>query len=187
MSWLGSNISNGVINRGTLYWLLLFINTTQKNDKVPRFITPFPILEPNKKKVASQHFPGNDHRGLHTGQWRNFPPNTHAHIVTTTKKNFTVFTLVISLPPMHVELAPRRRETVPVSGRWRGAGRGGGEVRPGSCDGFVDVQVVEEIFCKRRRKRCCLGWTSIKSIKTRSVKKDKMYSVESFLSIPDSD
>ena len=49
--------------------------------------------------------------------------------------------------PVHVELAPRRREAMTSSRGRRGAGRGGREVRPGHGDGVVDVQVAQEGFC----------------------------------------
>jgi hypothetical protein len=45
--------------------------------------------------------------------------------------------------PVHVELAPCRREAVTEPGRRRGAAEGGGEVCPGPGGRFVHVEVVE--------------------------------------------
>ena len=45
--------------------------------------------------------------------------------------------------PVHVELAPRRREPVTLSRRRGCAGRCGGEVRPGHGGGVEDVKVPE--------------------------------------------
>ena len=51
--------------------------------------------------------------------------------------------------PVHVEPAPLRREAMTPSGARRGAGRGGGEVRPGHGDGVVNVQDAT-VACARR-------------------------------------
>ena len=51
---------------------------------------------------------------------------------------------ILAHPPERVEQPPRGREAVAVSRRGRGAGDGGGEVRPGHGGGVVGVQVVEE-------------------------------------------
>ena len=51
---------------------------------------------------------------------------------------------------MHVQLAPRRREAVTVSGSRRGAGRGVREVCPGHADGVVHEQIAERA-CARYR------------------------------------
>ncbi len=45
--------------------------------------------------------------------------------------------------PMHVELAPRRREAVTKSDRRVGIADGDGNVRPGHDDGVEGVEVVE--------------------------------------------
>ena len=57
-----------------------------------------------------------------------------------------VFTAAI-IAPVHVELAPRRREPVTLSRRRGCAGRCGGEVRPGHGGGVVDEKVLEEGAC----------------------------------------
>ena len=44
---LGSNIGNGVINRGTLSFFCVVLINKSNQYKVPRFITPLLILEPN--------------------------------------------------------------------------------------------------------------------------------------------
>jgi hypothetical protein len=54
---------------------------------------------------------------------------------------------VAIIAPVHVELAPRRREAVTLSGRRGRAGRCGGQVRPGHGGGVVDVQVMEVAAC----------------------------------------
>ena len=51
--------------------------------------------------------------------------------------------------PVHVELAPGRREAVIVSGRRRIARRRGGQVGPVHGDGVVDVQ-IPEVHCTRQ-------------------------------------
>jgi hypothetical protein len=55
----------------------------------------------------------------------------------------------LALPALHVEPVARHREAVAESGSRRGAGDGGGEIRPGHFGGTVHVQVVEEA-CRRR-------------------------------------
>ena len=54
---------------------------------------------------------------------------------------------------INVELAPRRREAVTVSGGWRSAGQRDGQVRPGHGDGVVDVQVAEKHCRETERGR----------------------------------
>ncbi len=51
--------------------------------------------------------------------------------------------LTTATAPVHVELAPRRREAETGSGPRRCAGSCGGEVRPGHGDGVVGAQVLE--------------------------------------------
>ena len=58
--------------------------------------------------------------------------------------------LTVSLAPVNVEQAPRRREAVIRSWGRRGAGCGGGEVGPGHGGGVVDVQVAE-VACAEGR------------------------------------
>ena len=64
----------------------------------------------------------------------------------------TSHSLTAAVSPVHVELAPSRREAVAVSGGRRGAGRGGREVRPGHGDGVVDVQFAEQAWREDGRK-----------------------------------
>ena len=67
--------------------------------------------------------------------------------------------------PVHVELAPRRREAVTISGRGRGAAEGGGEVCPGPGGRIVHVEVVE-FACAGRAgdamllRRSHAGWAA---------------------------
>ena len=56
------------------------------------------------------------------------------------------------IAPVHVELAPRRREPVTISRRRGCAGRCGGEVRPGHGGGVVDEQVLEDEGACRAEK-----------------------------------
>jgi hypothetical protein len=52
----------------------------------------------------------------------------------------------VTITPVHVELAPRRRETVTISGRRGCAGHWGGQIHPGSGVGVVDVQVLDQAW-----------------------------------------
>jgi hypothetical protein len=60
--------------------------------------------------------------------------------------------------PVDVELAPRRREAVKVSGRRERAGRCCGQVRPGYGGGVVNVQVLETVEAQfLETKACAVG------------------------------
>jgi hypothetical protein len=50
---------------------------------------------------------------------------------------------------MHIELAPRRREPVLVSGRWRRTVDGLGEVRPSLCNRIEDQKIIQINSCSK--------------------------------------
>jgi hypothetical protein len=71
-----------------------------------------------------------------------FPASTphHPHTLRPPRPSLTT---AETIAPVHVELAPRRREAVTVSGKRRGAAEGGGEVCPGPGGRIVHVEVVD--------------------------------------------
>ena len=71
----------------------------------------------------------------------------HPHALRPPRPSLTAVTIA----PVHVELAPRRREAMKTPGRGRGAAEGGGEVCPGPGGRIVHVEVVE-VGCAGRAR-----------------------------------
>ena len=67
------------------------------------------------------------------------------HRISDLPHNSKLTACVAMEASVHVEQTRSRCEPVAVSGGRRGAGCGGGEVRPGHGEGIVDVQVAEEV------------------------------------------
>ncbi len=98
----------------------------------------------------------------------------HAALSNTRRIDVLVHTNV-PRAPMHVELAPRRREAVTPSGRRGCAGRCGGQVRPGHGDDVIRVQVLEEKACIAGCHRRVAMCTLIAKVCTRVLSSQKVF------------